>query len=84
MPSPEYLAEINNPDICTHTAYAFMVIMTVVYAFFMASRYFYTEKNGWEIWCLYPLSYIVNLVLCVVGICEYRSPPHLSTSHYEE
>ncbi|KAI1733377.1 hypothetical protein F4680DRAFT_441909 [Xylaria scruposa] len=66
--SPEYLAEDNNSRALLATSIAFIVVSTVIYTLFVISRVFYANRNGWETWTLYPLSYICNMGLCTIGI----------------
>ncbi|RYO85436.1 hypothetical protein DL764_009172 [Monosporascus ibericus] len=65
---PEYLAENNNSQKLMDISVAFMVISTVVYALFLLSRTLYSSRNGWETWVLYPLSYLLTMGACVIGI----------------
>lgn len=68
-PSPEYLAEDIGYKLL-NTTYAFIVLITVVYGLFVVSRLFFTEQNGWEIWTIYPISYLFSLTLCITCICK--------------
>lgn len=68
--SPEYLAEENNTQPLIGTCIAFIVIPTVVYAMFLVSRIFCASRNGWEVWALYPLSYLLTIASCIIGIGE--------------
>ncbi|KAL1845921.1 hypothetical protein Daus18300_014412 [Diaporthe australafricana] len=66
-PSPEYLAE-NIGYKFLDTTYVFIVLITVVYGLFVVSRLFFAERNGWEIWTIYPIAYIFCLTLCITCI----------------
>jgi len=76
MPSlpPEYLQEDIGYKLLD-TAIAFMVLTTIIYALFVTSRLFCAERNGWEFWILYPVSYLTCMTLCVTCICKYLSLP---------
>ncbi|KAJ4404936.1 hypothetical protein N0V82_010406 [Gnomoniopsis sp. IMI 355080] len=63
-PSPEYLAEDIGYTLL-NTTYTFIVLITLVYGLFVVSRLFCTERNGWEIWTIYPVSYVFCLTLCI-------------------
>ncbi|KAI1483326.1 hypothetical protein F4774DRAFT_426506 [Daldinia eschscholtzii] len=63
--SPEYLAE-DRHDILLKSNIAFTVWITVTYILFNISRWFYAGCNGWEIWALYPFSYISCLGICIL------------------
>lgn len=67
--SPEFLAEDNSQQ-TIDASIAGIVFITAVYATFLTSRLFYSERNYWEFWVLYPLSYLVCLGLCIGGIRE--------------
>ncbi|KAI3397649.1 hypothetical protein diail_10520 [Diaporthe ilicicola] len=66
-PSPEYLAEDIGYKLLD-TTYAFIVLITVVYGLFVVSRWFFTERNGWEIWTIYPIACVFCLTLCITCI----------------
>ncbi|KAI1387437.1 uncharacterized protein F4822DRAFT_430185 [Hypoxylon trugodes] len=66
--SPEYLSENNGSSRLMNTSIAFIVLSTVIYAAFVVSRVSLVARNGWETWTLYPLSYLLALALCVIGI----------------
>lgn len=70
MLTPAYLAESNHSERLMGTSIAFIVISTVVYISFISSRVLFAERNGWETWVLYPLSYVCIIGLCAIGICE--------------
>ncbi|KAI8966499.1 hypothetical protein F5Y11DRAFT_365257 [Daldinia sp. FL1419] len=65
--SPEYLAE-DNHTITLNAAIVLIVLLTVIYALFNTSRWFFAERNGWEVWTLYPLSYISCLTMAIMYI----------------
>ncbi|KKY32331.1 putative integral membrane protein [Diaporthe ampelina] len=65
--SPEYLAEDIGYKLLS-TTYAFIVLITVVYGLFVVSRFFFAERNGWEIWTIYPITYVFCLTLCITCI----------------
>ncbi|KAI1170394.1 hypothetical protein F4777DRAFT_569313 [Nemania sp. FL0916] len=74
-PSPEVLASLS-PDFLAidihqkllSASIALLVVITVVYALFVISRTFCAERNEWEVWVLYPFSYLTNVALCIVSI----------------
>ncbi|KAI0970238.1 hypothetical protein F4678DRAFT_134042 [Xylaria arbuscula] len=78
-PSAEYLASLS-PDYLAvdihqellDTAIALLVVNTVVYALFIISRASCAERNTWEIWVLYPFSYLTTIVLCIICILFVR------------
>lgn len=47
-----------------------LVIITFVYILFNISRVFCAEKNGWEIWVVYPFAYLASAGLCISDICQ--------------
>ncbi|KAI1472490.1 uncharacterized protein F4812DRAFT_15076 [Daldinia caldariorum] len=61
--SQEYLAE-DHHEVLQNTNITFTVLVTVTYILFNVSRGFYAGRNGWEVWTLYPFSFI-----CCLGIC---------------
>ncbi|KAI2780946.1 hypothetical protein F4815DRAFT_499014 [Daldinia loculata] len=63
--SPEYLAE-DCHEIWWRWNIALTVLITVVYGLFNISRVFFAKYNGWEIWTLYPLSYVSCIGLCIL------------------
>lgn len=67
---PEYLAEDLGHRL-TATSIAFIVLVTVVYGLFVASRVFFVKRNGWEIWTLYPLGYLASLGMGIICTREY-------------
>lgn len=77
--SPEYLAE-DCHEIWWRWNIALTVLITVVYGLFNISRVFFAKYNGWEIWTLYPLSYVSCIGLCILYFCE--CPFYLSISYY--
>lgn len=66
----DYLAEDDSQKLINASIVVILVI-TIVYAMFLASRFFFAECNHWEIWVLYPLSYLVCLGLCITGVCKF-------------
>lgn len=65
----------------TKSAIAVLVLIHVVYVSFIASRAFCAERNHWETWTLYPLSYLWSVGMCVICIREcclshLPLPPH--------
>jgi len=75
---PAELLETNSPERLTAAAIACTVVTTLVYVLFNISRYFCADRNGWEVWTLYPLSYVFILTLCILGYREYS--PYLLLS----
>ncbi|RYP24957.1 hypothetical protein DL765_000185 [Monosporascus sp. GIB2] len=65
---PEYLAENNNSQKLMDISVSFIVIPSIIYALFLLSRTLYADRNGWETWVLYPLSYLLTMGACVIGI----------------
>ncbi|KAI1654854.1 hypothetical protein F4813DRAFT_197837 [Daldinia decipiens] len=63
--SPEYLAE-DYHEIWWRWNVALTVIVTVIYILFVISRLFFARYNGWEVWTLYPLSYVSCIGLCIL------------------
>jgi len=68
-----FLEETNHPEDATAVSITFIVLTTVVYAIFIASRYFYAKRNFWELWILYPFSYLCCVVLCVLCFCKLQT-----------
>ncbi|KAI1108349.1 hypothetical protein F5Y14DRAFT_92894 [Nemania sp. NC0429] len=48
-----------------NTAITFTILITVVFFLFLWSRLLHSERNTWEIWVLYPASYLACLALCI-------------------
>lgn len=67
---PEFLAENNNSQRLIDTSIAFIVIPTIIYVLFLFSRTLCARRNGWETWVLYPLSYLLTIGVCILGICK--------------
>ena len=70
---PGYMAE----DIgyrLTNTAIAFLVLVHVIYISHIVSRAACAERNHWEIWTLYPLSYLSVVGLSITGVRELCFP----------
>ncbi|KAK4183165.1 hypothetical protein QBC35DRAFT_508565 [Podospora australis] len=63
---PEYMNEVNNPERLSNSGIAFLVLITVIYILFNISRYFHAERNHWEVWVLYPLSYVLSVGMCIL------------------
>ncbi|KAI1806923.1 hypothetical protein F4811DRAFT_84836 [Daldinia bambusicola] len=68
--SQEYLAE-DHHGVLLDTNIVFTVLVTVTYILFNISRGFYAGRNGWEIWTLYPFSYICCLGICILTFCKH-------------
>ncbi|GAW14705.1 hypothetical protein ANO14919_041080 [Xylariales sp. No.14919] len=66
-PSPEFLAADVHGKL-QDAGIAFIVITTVIYFLFNVSRISCAERNGWEFWVLYPISYFLQLVLGIICI----------------
>ncbi|KAJ3579325.1 hypothetical protein NPX13_g1240 [Xylaria arbuscula] len=64
---PEYLAVDTHLKLL-HTSIAFIVLTTVIYILFLVSRIFCAQRNGWETWVLYPISYLFQLLLGILCI----------------
>lgn len=67
--SPAYLAEDDSQRLIDASVAA-IVVITIIYAMFLTSRMVYAERNHWEIWVLYPLSYFLCLGICINGVCK--------------
>uniref|UniRef100_A0A8H7N2Y7 Rhodopsin domain-containing protein n=2 Tax=Bionectria ochroleuca TaxID=29856 RepID=A0A8H7N2Y7_BIOOC len=65
---PEYMAHDTSHRL-QHTGIALMVIVNCFYILFNASRIFFAERNGWEIWTVYPMSYCCCLSLAI--LCHF-------------
>ena len=77
-PPPEFLAESNHPERMVYCGITVSVIITLVYVMFITSRSFFAERNGWEVWAVFPLSYLVCLATCVLTIRKLTPPsPHV-------
>lgn len=70
--SPEFLAADNHEKLLK-ISIAFIVLTTVTYFLFNVSRIYCAERNHWETWVLYPISYFFQLLLGILCICKYLS-----------
>lgn len=52
------------------TSQALIVLTTVIYILFNISRIYCIDRNGWELWWLYPISYLFQVSLDILGICK--------------
>jgi hypothetical protein len=73
-PSPEYLAETNNPYLAQRVSIAFIVIDTLFLVLFYVSRYFNPKAVGLPMLVCNTLAYILCLGSAAAGICEFCSP----------
>jgi len=71
-PSPEYLAETSKPESALVVGILFLVLITLIYIAFVVSRVFFAKRNGWELWAVYPLSYLSCLCLCIFCILAVK------------
>lgn len=65
--SPEFLAADNHEKLLK-ISIAFIVLTTVTYFLFNVSRIYCAERNHWETWVLYPISYFFQLLLGILCI----------------
>lgn len=65
--SPEYLAE-NESRRLLNVSIAFLVIETIFFVMFVASRFILRNYNGIEVWCFMPLAYVCCVANSVLGI----------------
>jgi hypothetical protein len=61
---PQFLAEDVGHRLVNATI-PLTVIITIVFALFIASRVAYSDRNGWDVWVFYPLSYLSCLGVCI-------------------
>ncbi|KAL9115409.1 MAG: hypothetical protein Q9227_000730 [Pyrenula ochraceoflavens] len=64
---PEYLAEDRSQSLL-HLCIAFIVVETIFFGIFVASRVVLKNYRGIETWCFMPLAYIFGLGCCILGI----------------
>ncbi|KAL9619442.1 MAG: hypothetical protein Q9160_005953 [Pyrenula sp. 1 TL-2023] len=65
--TPEYSAEdVGRP--LFDVSVAFIVVETLFFALYITSKFITKGYNGIDTWCLVPLSYLVNMGHCVLGI----------------
>jgi len=69
-PSPEYLAETNDPYLDQRVSIAFIVIDTFFLLVFYASRYFNKKAVGWPMLVCNTLCYVLCMGSAATGICE--------------
>ncbi|OTA59690.1 hypothetical protein K449DRAFT_435947 [Hypoxylon sp. EC38] len=68
---PDFIA-IDDHQKLMNASVVFMLVTTVIYILFNTSRLLHAERNGWETWTLYPLSYICSLAISIIGILFVR------------
>jgi len=71
-PSPEYLAETNQPESALVVGILFLILISLVYMAFVVSRVFFAKRNGWGLWAVYPLSYLSCVCLCIFCILAVK------------
>lgn len=67
--SPEYLAEDRGRPLF-NVSVAFIVLETLFFAMFVASRFVLRNYRDIETWCFMPLGYLFGIALCCLSICE--------------
>jgi hypothetical protein len=70
QPSPEFLAETNDPYLDQRVSIVFMVIDTFFLLVFYISRYFNKKAVGWPMLVCNTLCYVLCMGSAVTGICE--------------
>jgi hypothetical protein len=68
-PSPEYLAETNDPFLDQRVSIAFIVIDTFFLLLFYVSRYYNKKAVGWPMLVCNTLAYFLCLGSAATGIC---------------
>jgi hypothetical protein len=69
-PSPEFLAETNDPGLDQRVSIAFIVIDTFFLLVFYVSRYFNPKAVGVPMLVCNTLCYVLCLGSAATGICE--------------
>jgi hypothetical protein len=70
QPSPEYLAETNDPYLDQRVSIAFIVIDTFFLLLFYVSRYFNNKAVGLPMLVCNTLCYVLCMGSAATGICE--------------
>ncbi|KAI9154919.1 Satratoxin biosynthesis SC12 cluster protein [Paramyrothecium foliicola] len=72
MPTPEQLAALpadflaeDKGQKLMDAAIAITVFITIFFTLFLSARIGWSERNGWDIWLFYPLSFLSSLGLCI-------------------
>ena len=71
VPSPEYLAETNDPGLDQRVSIAFIVIDTFFLLLFYVSRYFNPKAIGIPMLVCNTLCFFFCMGSAVAGICKY-------------
>lgn len=69
---PEYMAEDIGQRLMD-ASIALIVVINVVYVLFILSRVYMAERNYWEVWTIYPISYGFVLTQAILCVCEFLS-----------
>lgn len=68
---PEFLAADRSAPLL-HSCVALIIIETLFFVLFIASRLVLKIFHGIETWCFMPAAYLLCIASCVLGICMYR------------
>lgn len=70
QPSPEFLAERNNPFLAWRVSIAFIIIDTLFLGVFYVSRYYNPKAVGTPMLVCNTLAYVLCMGSAAAGICE--------------
>lgn len=69
-PSPEFLAETNDPGLDQRVSIGFIVIDTFFLGVFFMSRYYNPKAIGWPMLVCNALCYVFCMGSAATGICK--------------